>query len=193
VVFLAYGDICVGILLRTGRFGAAEQRAVHIVLGAYAVGLVSFASVKLLASAHYALQDYRTPLRASVSSLVVSAGAAIALAIPLRTSPWGAAAVAFGSAVGSFVNLFVLSGGLRRQLGQLYTSAMWAGTRRIVVAAVAAGLLTAPVRWWLRHLHPMASGVPILGTFGVCYLLAAWWMGSREAARLLRLAPRATA
>ena len=64
--FVAYGDLCVGILLRYGRFGAPEQHAVRLVLGASALGLVSFASVKLLASAHYALQDYRTPLRASL-------------------------------------------------------------------------------------------------------------------------------
>lgn len=193
VVFLAYGDICVGILLRTGRFGAGEQHAVHLVLGAFAIGLISFASVKLLASAHYALQDYRTPLRASITSLVVSAAASIALAIPLRASPWGAAAIAFGSSLGSFVNLSVLIGGLRRQLGPLYTPAMWTGTRRIAISAVIACAVAAPVRWGLREWHPMMSGLPILGTFGLGYLITAWLMGSREAARLLRLAPRANA
>lgn len=193
VVFLAYGDQCVGILLRYGRFGATEQQSVRLVLGAFALGLIGFASVKLLASAYYALQDYKTPLRASISSLVVSAAASIALAYPFRHGPWGAAAIAFGSALGSFVNLSVLVRGLHTRLGPLYTPAMWTGTVRIVSSAIIATALALPVRWWLRSSHPMLSGPPTLGLFGVGYLVSAWWMGSREAARLLRLAPRTTA
>jgi len=186
LVFLVYGDLCVGLLLRTGRFGATEQRAVALILGAYAVGLVSFASVKLLASVHYALQDYRTPLRASVLSLVASAIGALALAYAFRESPWGAAAVAFGSALGSFVNLSVLVRNLNSTLGTLYTPAMWAGTRRIVLSAVAASLLAFPLRWGLRAFHPMIGGPPTLALFGVVFLVVAWRMGSTEAARLLR-------
>lgn len=193
VVFVAYGDVCVGILLRNGRFDAEAQHAVHIILAGFAVGLISFASVKLLASAHYALQDYRTPLRASMASLVISAAASIALAIPLRTSVWGAAAVSFGSALGSYVNLSVLIRGLRERLGPLYTPAMWTGSRRIAVAALAAGAMALPVRWGVRDLHPMVGGLPVLGVFGLAYLGVAWAMGSREAARLLRLSPRAVA
>lgn len=193
VVFIAYGDLCVGLLYRGGVFGASQQFAVSIVLSAYAVGLVSFASVKLLASAHYALQDYRTPLRASVSSLAVSAVAAAALAYPFRESPWGAAGIALGSALGSFVNMAVQARGLRRRLGTLYTSAMWRGTLRIVVASILAALVALPVRWLLRDRMPVWSAPPTLVVFGIVYLIAAWLMGSREAARWLRLSPRGAA
>ena len=185
-VFLVYGDLCVGLLLRTGRFGATEQRAVALILGAYAIGLVSFASVKLLASVHYALQDYRTPLRASLLSLCASAIGALALAYPFRHSPLGAAAVAFGSSLGSFVNLSVLVRKLNGALGALYTPAMWGGTQRIVISAVAASTFAFPLRWVLRAMHPMLSGPPTLAVFGVVYLVVAWRMGSSEAARLLR-------
>ena len=190
VVFLAYGDLCVGILLRNGRFGAADQHVVRLVLAGSAIGLVSFASVKLLASAYYALKDYRTPLRASVSSLVVSAATAIALAFAFRREAWAAAAITLGSAIGSFTNLAVLVRGLQAKLGSLYTAAMWRGTRRIVIASGVAMLVALPVRWWLRDLHPLAGGPPTLAVFGVSYLLVAWGMGSHEASRLLRLSPR---
>lgn len=186
LVFLAYGDLCVGILLRNGRFGADEQHAVRLVLGSFAFGLVSFGSVKLMASAYYAMQDYRTPLKASMSSLVVSTIVSIALAIPLRNSVWGAAAIAFGSAVGSFMNLSVLLAGLRKRLGPLYTSMMWHGTTRIVVAGVGATVLSLPVRWLVRDLHPLLGGPPVLAVFGMAYLVIAWRKGSTEAAKLLR-------
>jgi putative peptidoglycan lipid II flippase len=149
--------------------------------------------VKLLASAYYALQDYRTPLRASLSSLAVSAFASIALAYPLRAGKWGAAAIALGSAIGAFVNLAVLVRGLHTRLGALYTPAMWLGSRRIAFAAAGATALAVPVRWVVRDWHPLAGGPPTLAVFGVAYLVLAWWMGSREAARLLRMTPRGVA
>ncbi|MCC6245738.1 MAG: murein biosynthesis integral membrane protein MurJ [Gemmatimonadaceae bacterium] len=190
VVFVLFGDLCVGLLLRTGRFGVVQQNAVGVVLSAYAIGLISFASVKLLSSAHYALQDYRTPLRASLASLVVSAVTAIALAYAFRTSPWAAAAIALGSALGSFVNLSILARRLRGELGVLYTPAMWTGTRRIVVASVIAAACAAAVRYWLGERHPWVSAPPTFFVFGITYLVVAWRMGSHEAARLLRQSSR---
>lgn len=190
VVFVLLGDYVVGLLYRGGQFGASEQRIVHVALAAYAVGLVSFGSVKLLGSAHYALQDYRTPLRASVASIVVSGVVAAAIALPLRESPLAVAGIALGSALGSYVNLVVQVRGLRAKLGPLYTPAMWAGTRRIAIAAVAAGA----VGWigrllqeaFLSHWHPRLVALPVLALFGATYLVVAWLMGSAEAARWLR-------
>lgn len=194
-VFVFFGDYCVGMLYRAGRFGEAEQRVVHGVLAAYAIGLVSFGSVKLLGSAFYALQDYRTPLRASIASIVVSGVAAVSIAVPLRASPLATAGIALASAVGSYVNLTMLSHGLRQRLGPLYTPAMWIGTRRIVLSALAATLVGSLLRA-LHHeaypsLHPRMAGVPILVAFALSYLVTAWALGSHEAARWLRRSPRA--
>jgi len=45
--FLGFGDYCVGILYRAGAFDAEAQRQVQVVLACSALGLVSFASVKI--------------------------------------------------------------------------------------------------------------------------------------------------
>lgn len=194
VVFVAFGNYCVGIIYRSGAFQASEQRAVHAVLAAFAVGLVSFGSVKLLSSVYYALQDYQTPLRSSIMSIVVSAVTAASLAFAFRRSPYAAAAIAFGSALGSYVNLSLLVRGLHRRIGPLYTPAMWAGTRRIVVASVCALLISAALSALIQRewptVHPRLAGPPVLVVFAVVYLVVAWWMGSGEAARWLRRAPR---
>ncbi|MEO7997951.1 MAG: murein biosynthesis integral membrane protein MurJ [Gemmatimonadaceae bacterium] len=186
IACIAFGDMIVGLLYRSGKFGAAEQQVVHAVLAAFAVGLVSFGSVKLLASAHYALKDYKTPLRASLSSLVVSAVVSIAFAWPLRHSIYGAAGIALGTALGSYVNLSVQIRGLHKRLGALYTPHMWRGTRRIVWATLAAALIAAPVRYLLRDYVPYVVAPPTLGIFSLSYLVVAWLMGSAEAARWLR-------
>ncbi|WP_053334547.1 murein biosynthesis integral membrane protein MurJ [Gemmatimonas phototrophica] len=196
IVFIVLGDYCVGVLYRAGQFGEAEQRVVHAVLAGYAVGLVSFGSVKLLGSAFYALQDYRTPLRASVASITVSAAAAVAIAVPLRASPYATAGIALASAMGSYVNLAVLARGLRRRLGTLYTPSMWMGTRRILVAALCAAVVGGGARVlhtaFAPTLHVRLAAFPIFAAFAVAYLGSAWWMGSAEAARWLRRAPRAS-
>jgi putative peptidoglycan lipid II flippase len=165
-----------------------------MVLAAYAIGLASFASVKLLASCHYALQDYRTPLRASIMSIAVSAMVAIAIAIPLRHSPLAATGIALGSALGSYTNLSLLLRSLRARLGTLYTPDMWRGTRRIVIASMVAtvvGLVCGAIqKQGAPTMHPRLAGVPVLSAFALTYLGVAWAMGSAEAARWLRLAPR---
>lgn len=194
VVFLVLGDYCVGVLYRAGQFGEREQQVVHAVLAGYSIGLVSFGSVKLLGSAFYALQDYRTPLRASLASITVSAIAAVAIAVPLRASPFATAGIALASALGSYVNLGVLARGLRQRLGPLYTPAMWQGTRRILLASLCAAVAGSAAR--LLHaqltpgLHVRLAAVPVLAAFAATYLGTAWWMGSAEAARWVRRAPR---
>ncbi len=194
VVFVVLGNYCVGIVYRTGAFRESEQRSVHAVLAAFAVGLVSFGSVKLLTSVYYALQDYRTPLRASMVSIAVSALASVALATLFRESWFGAAAIALGTSLGSYVNLRLLVRGLSKRLGPLYTSEMWVGTRRIAIASSVGALLAYATSLLLVRAWPLAHvrlvGPPVLAVFAVAYLAVAWWFGSAEAARWLRRAPR---
>jgi putative peptidoglycan lipid II flippase len=186
-VFLAYGDLVVGLLYRSGRFGLAEQRIVHLILGAYALGLVGYSSVRLLASAFYAMQDYRTPLRAALLSIAVGTAASVLLVLPNRDSLVGAAALAFGSAAfGSYVNLATLVRGLRRRLGPLYTPAMRVATWRIVGATAVATAGVVPARWMLREQHVALTAAVILPLFGVIFLTAAHRWGSTEASRWLR-------
>lgn len=186
VACIAFGDVIIGMLYRTGKFTAADERVVHSVLAGFAVGLVSYGSVKLLSSAHYALKDYKTPLRASLSSLVVSAIISIALAIALRDSVYAAAGIALGTSLGSYVNLSVQIRGLRAKLGALYTPHMWRGTRRIMISTIGAALIAAPIRYLVWGKTPYISGPPTLGVFSLSYLVIAWLMGSAEAARWLR-------
>lgn len=190
LAFVTLGDYCVALLFAGGRFGGDDIRRVHGVLAVYAIGLVSFASVKLLSSAHYALRDYRTPLRASLASLFVSAFTATAIALPWRSSPYAPMGIAAGSAIGSFVNLAWLGRGLRGRLGVLYTASMWLGSRRILAAALVASAVGGLGRWGHLELagstSPRLFAVPVLAVFGVAYLVTAWWLGSAEAARWLR-------
>ena len=193
ILFIAFGDLVATLLLRSGRFGQEETELVHLVLAAYAIGLTGYSSIKLLASAHYAFNDYRTPLRASIFAIVTSAVLAVALALPFRDSVRAAAGIALGSALGSYVNLALLAAGLRRRLGPLYTGSMWTGTLRIIGATALATAVAFGVRVALERAdgpsavwRPYVTAAGTLLVFGGIFLVAAYAAGSQEAARWLR-------
>jgi putative peptidoglycan lipid II flippase len=192
VVFIGFGDLVIGLLLRSGQFGLREQALVHGTLAAYAVGLVAFSSNRLFAAVFHARQDYRSPLRFSMLSVAASIACAAALALVFRSHELAVAGIALGAALGSWLNFTLLSGRLREELGPLLSTSARATVGRIVgasaVAALGAGLLRALTDGWHRWLE----GPLVLGVFALLYLAVSWWFGSAEAARWLRVAPRRT-
>ena len=190
LAFIAFGDLLIGLLFRSGRFGLEEQTLVHAALAAYAVGLIGFASNRLFATVFHAAQDYRTPLRFSMVSVAVSITLAAALAYAFRTRPLAAAGIALGAALGAWVNFALLSNAVRRLLGPLLDESARRSVWRIVLLALLSGLLAYAVRWLLPELHRWIEGPIVLGSFSLSYLVSSWWMGSGEAARWLRLRPR---
>lgn len=71
-IYLVVGDFLVGLLFRTGAFGADEQLAVWLVLAVFSLGLVPTTSSRLLQSLLYGIGDTRTPAVVSVARVGVS-------------------------------------------------------------------------------------------------------------------------
>ena len=63
VVFVLFGDLLVGMVLRSGQFGLTEQRLVHGDAGGVRRRAGRFSSNRLFAAVFHAMQDYQTPLR----------------------------------------------------------------------------------------------------------------------------------
>src|SRR5262249_4709676 len=112
--FAALGVPIVGMLFQTGQFGANDTRIVASVLTAYAVGLPAQASVKLLASALYAMGDQKSPVKAAAISMVLSA--ILAYVLMQRLGPIG---IALGASIASYVNVFLHFHSLSGRLGSL--------------------------------------------------------------------------
>lgn len=191
LVFLAFGDLVIGMLLRSGLFGDREQTLVYATLCAYSVGLIAFASNRLFVTVFHAAQDYKTPLRFSMVSVSVSIALAATLAHLYQSHPWAVATIALGAAVGSWVNFTLLSARVRRLLGPMLDLAGRRVFARIFIMAVSAGAAAAGTRWALPPLHRWVEGPIVLGVFSLVYLIGSWSDGSAEAARWLRLRPRA--
>jgi putative peptidoglycan lipid II flippase len=121
----------VAAVFETGQFGPNDTEVVAGVLAAYAIGLPAQASVKLLASGHYALGDTRTPVRVAAASVALAAALAWAL---MRY--FGPAGIALGSSVGAYLNVALNLNALERRLGTV----LGAGERRALVSTVVAAL-----------------------------------------------------
>ena len=165
----------------TGAFGADDALAAGAVLAVYVVGLPASGVSRVASSAFFALGDTRTPFKAACFRVAVSAAAGAALMFPmdrLRTGGLGlgAAGLAAGAALGSWVELGILKRRLGRRLPGLSFGAARL-TRLLAACVVAAGAgLTA------RHalppvVHPLAEAAGVLGSFAAVYLLVAGALG----------------
>jgi peptidoglycan biosynthesis protein MviN/MurJ (putative lipid II flippase) len=136
------------------------------------------------------MQDYRTPLRGSLISVVVTVVASAAFALPWRSNPLAVAGIALGAALGSWVNFAWLWRALQSRLVPLVDAAVRQSVVRIGLSTVVSAALGVVCRTVLADFHRYVQGGAVLALFGGAYLLLMWGMGSAEAARLLRLTPR---
>jgi putative peptidoglycan lipid II flippase len=186
VALIAVGDAVVTLLYRGGAFGDAQVRRVWVVLAGYAVGLVAFASARLLAATFHALQDYRTPLRGAGLALVCSAVGALALVWPVRDRVEGVAAIALGSALGAAVNVAYLVRGLSARVGGIPWGVPGRVAWRTALAALVAAAVTVALRAMLPLATPRLDALLLLAAFGLVFLPVATLLGLDEAQVLRR-------
>ncbi len=179
VAFAALAPEIIGALFQTGAFGAAQTLIAAGALAAYSIGVPAQASVKLLASGHYALGDTKTPVRIAVVSVIVSAVSAF-----LLMRRFGPAGIALGASIAAYLNMSLNFGTLSAKVGRILESPE---RRAIVLAAaatvpaafsgvgVAAALRDGPV--WLAALLALAG-------FGAVYGVVTLLLGHPEAVKL---------
>jgi len=192
VGLLVLAQPIVRLLYERGQFDADATRGTAAALSFYAVGLVAYTSVKVLAPAFYALGTPRVALVAS--GLAVTTNLAVNVAL---FRPFGFRAVALGTALGSIVNATFLAVVFERRLGGLRGHGLVGLFVRMALAAAA----MAPVCWALARGLEGAFGaqglraqvltglVPVM--VGVLvYGLAAWVLRVPQAAMLMDLVLR---
>jgi putative peptidoglycan lipid II flippase len=194
VAFFTLGAVVGGLLVQTGKFGAAQTRELWYILMGSAVGLLAGTLARLYASAFYALHDARTPLRFATARVLLAAALAY---IAVRHLPgWlgapallGCAGITAASGVGAWLEFLLLRRALTRRVGRTGVGAgrllrLWLSAG--VAAALALGAKVALVHrfgasaaaaasWggWLfpaPALHPVLTAALLLSLYGVVYL-----------------------
>jgi putative peptidoglycan lipid II flippase len=191
VAFVAIGGWIVALLFQTGRFSAGDSRTVWIILAGSAIGLSAGTQGRLLGSAFYALGDTRSPLRAALVRVAITAALGWALALPLRerfgySGAWGAFGLTASAGVAAWVEFALLRRWLARRIGPVPVPArLGLGALAASVAAgglgVAAGELVS------------AAGAPsrlaaaaAIAVFGAAYFAITGLAGVPEAAAFIR-------
>ena len=138
---VALAVLAVPLLSTLFQYGAMDHRAVVMsaqALVAFAVGLLPFILVKVLAPAFYARQDTRTPVRIGVISLISSSILNLLLVYPLKH-----VGLALATSLGAYINSWMLYSTLRRD-GIYRAGHAW---RRLLVQVSIASLAMGLVLW----------------------------------------------
>lgn len=106
VTLFYYGDV---MTLRDMDMASLSLRA-------YAIGLIAFMLIKVLAPGYFARQDMKTPVRIGVVAMITNMVLNIAFVIPLHYF-WqvGHVGLALATSLSAFLNAGLLFGGLRKQ------------------------------------------------------------------------------
>jgi putative peptidoglycan lipid II flippase len=135
-------------LFHGGEFDERSVRMTVLALQAYAVGLVGFSFVKVLAPAFFAREDTRTPVRIGILALVANLVLGSASAWYLTSSGFAGPHVGLAGAtsLAAMLNAALLYRGLRRA-GVLTHGPGWG----ILLARVACANLAMVAALWALH------------------------------------------
>jgi putative peptidoglycan lipid II flippase len=138
-----------------GEFTVFDLRMTALALQAFALGLIGFSYVKILAPAYFARENTRTPVRFGLIALTVNFVLSVALAYGLTRAEYEGthAGLALAISISAVLNAWLLYRGLRRE-GVITHSPGWRLLLMQVVAAIfvmAACLVTMarPLDWWI--------------------------------------------
>ena len=215
VVYVAAGDLVVGLLFEGGAFESADTVLVWFVVAAYALGLPATGMSRVLQNTCYAMGDTAGPARAAAFRVAVSAavgmvvmfpldrvivgpdgllnladalGLAWALPIAERTLPDTVRLGAAGLALGSAVAAWVEIGLLSRVVRRRVgrTRSARAALGAPVVPAVVAFIFAATLKLLVEDWPVLLAAPLVAGAATVVYAVVAHRRGVSEAQMLLQ-------
>jgi putative peptidoglycan lipid II flippase len=173
-----------------GNFSYDDVRMTALALRAFAVGLIGFSFVKILAPAYFARHDTRTPVRIGLIALAVNFVLSVALVWYLTSIAYAGnhAGLALATSIAALLNAWLLYRGLRRD-NVVRHSAGWGKLAAQVLVAnlvmiYALDRLGRPLEWWTGTATSLQRagwlGVTIVTAAGI-YLLVLHALGLRTA------------
>jgi len=137
----------ISVIYQHGRFNADMTRETAGALQFYAVGLVSYAVLKVLTPAFYAIGQRNTPML--VSFLAIGANLFLNWLFTFRLG-WGHRGLAFSTSLVATINFLLLYALMRRHVRRLETHQMLIGLGKICLAGALLVLVCWTANyWWL--------------------------------------------
>ncbi len=168
------GRPLIAMLFQYGAFGLDATYDVTWALAMFALGLVAYSAVEVLARAFYALQDTWTPASAAILAVVLNI--ILGLLLPTlfaQTSIPAHAGLALANALATFVEMSVLLVIMYRRLGGfdvldiLNFSLRAFGATLGMSVALWGWMYIAPAHVWLQGLVGIGIGIVAYGLLGL--------------------------
>jgi putative peptidoglycan lipid II flippase len=142
-------ETMVGAVYEWGHFLYSDTRQTGLAVACYAVGLSGYCVSKILTPSFYALNDARTPMLVSVSSIAVNFAVASTM---VRFSGLGHAGLALATSAVSIFGAIALALILRMRLGYFGGGILFATVWRVVASSAVMGAACWASSAGLRHL-----------------------------------------
>ena len=142
----------ISLIYEHGRFTAAATAQTAGALQFYAIGLVGYSAVKVLAPAFYALDRRNLPMIVSLVSIALNA--VLSWFFVFRIG-WGHRGLAFSTSLIAITNFLVLYIMMRRYAGQLETGATFVTLLKLLAAGACLGAVC-----WFGGQYFFPAGVP---------------------------------
>ena len=145
----------VATLFHGGIFDEHSVRMTALALRAYAMGLVGFSIVKILAPAYFARENTRTPVRIALIALAVNLALSVSLAWYLTSVEFTGphAGLALATSVAAVLNAALLYRGLRHESVLMHTSGWPKLLLRVALAnavmSVVLMQMSRSLAWWI--------------------------------------------
>jgi putative peptidoglycan lipid II flippase len=168
-----FPDVIVSVVYQRGAFTALDSIEVGRALRLYALGLVGYTGVRVVAPIFYAHQNTRTPMRFAMLAVAVNIVLNVAFAVP-----WGFVGLAAANAAAGTLNFLLLQHQMRRQ----YAVTPGATARFDLVKLATDGLLAGVVVhgvWYMYGGMPTAIAFPqrllyLLGLAALFVVIYLW-------------------
>jgi putative peptidoglycan lipid II flippase len=177
---IVLADPLVITIYQRGAFGPETVTPVARALQAFAVGLVAFMAVKVLASAYFSRQDTRTPVKYGVVSMISNMVLNLLFIIPLAH-----VGIALATGLAGVINAGLLLRGLVQRKVLVLGAAWWMYTFKVlgasaVMLAVLLVIRQSPAQWleW-SDLTRASVLVLVCGAGGASYFLTLLALGMR--------------
>ncbi|TMB32927.1 MAG: murein biosynthesis integral membrane protein MurJ [Deltaproteobacteria bacterium] len=194
IAFLAFGDVAVAALFRSGRFSADDVRYVWMILAGSTVGLLAATQARLYSSTFYALRDTRTPLKYAAIRVALTAGLGVAAGLWLPRafhldSRLGAVGLTASAGVAGWIEYALLRRGISVRVGPAalpggLLARLWGAA--IIAGAIGLGVKFALAGLGASRLAALVRAAAVFGAFGVSYLLGCLLLEVPEAAGSLQ-------
>ncbi len=171
----------IATLFQSPVFTANDVAMTQRSLTAYALGLLAFISIKVLATGYYARQDTKTPVKIAVKSMAANMVLNILLVFPLAH-----AGLALATTLSGTLNAYLLYRGLR-QSGVYVPLAGW---RDRIDRALLATLLMGLLLWFgvgalgvwvdMSRAERIQGLLWLIGGGALSYFLLLWLLGVRK-------------